>query len=114
VTGLRPRELEIAALAAEGHTNAAIGRQLHITEDAVKTHLHRAMTQLGAVNRAHLVALILKADTDPHCACCRAHQVLDTRRSLRGRTGDAHPWSRLYDDIRTALTDDPPDPPRSP
>jgi hypothetical protein len=40
----------------------------------------------------------------PHCACCRrVHTVLDTRRSLRHRIGDSHPWSRLYDDIRTAL-----------
>jgi DNA-binding NarL/FixJ family response regulator len=38
VTKLTPRELEVLALMAEGRSNAAIGKQLSITEKAVSKH----------------------------------------------------------------------------
>jgi DNA-binding CsgD family transcriptional regulator len=108
ITRLYPREREVAHLAAQGLTNTEIGRKLNISVDTVKTHMRRMMRKLGAANRAQVAALVLQAEASAHCACCRrAHVVLDTRRSLRGRIDDTHPWSRLYDDIRTALEETP-------
>lgn len=47
----------VLALLAEGLTNAQIGKRLWITEDTVKTHLRETFPQIGAVSRAHAVAL---------------------------------------------------------
>ena len=41
VAELSPREIEVLRLAADGRTNAAIGRSLHISATTVKTHLMR-------------------------------------------------------------------------
>lgn len=48
---LTPREAEVLALAARGMSNAALGRQLFVTERTVKFHLHNAFRKLGARNR---------------------------------------------------------------
>lgn len=45
----------IVALAAAGHTNLHIGRQVELTEDGVKTRLRRLNARLGTRNRANLV-----------------------------------------------------------
>jgi DNA-binding NarL/FixJ family response regulator len=48
---LTPREREILGLAARGHTNARIGRELWITEQTVKFHLSNVYRKLGVSNR---------------------------------------------------------------
>ncbi|WP_299492720.1 LuxR C-terminal-related transcriptional regulator [Acaryochloris sp. IP29b_bin.137] len=53
---LTPRELEIAELVASGLTNAAIGRELWITENSVKQALKRMFRKLEVSSRAELVA----------------------------------------------------------
>lgn len=55
---LTPRELEIAELVALGRTNAAIGRELWITENSVKQALKRMFRKLEVSSRAELVAQI--------------------------------------------------------
>jgi DNA-binding NarL/FixJ family response regulator len=54
---LTERELEVLAGMCEGRSNAEIGRSLFLSEDTVKTHARRLFKKLGAVDRAHAVAL---------------------------------------------------------
>jgi DNA-binding CsgD family transcriptional regulator len=54
---LTTREREIVALVAQGLSNADISRELVISPATTKTHVSRALTKLGARDRAHLVAL---------------------------------------------------------
>ena len=46
---------------SRGHSNILIGRGLFLSEDTVKTHAHRLFVKLGARDRAHAVALGLRA-----------------------------------------------------
>ncbi|KKD08128.1 response regulator [Streptomyces sp. WM6386] len=52
---LTPREREVTALAARGLTNEEIAAHMVISPFTVKTHVSRAMTKLGARDRAQLV-----------------------------------------------------------
>ena len=54
---LTNRELEVMKLAARGHSNAEIATTLHLSVLTVRTHIQRAMTKLGARDRAQLVVL---------------------------------------------------------
>ncbi|TCO50172.1 DNA-binding NarL/FixJ family response regulator [Kribbella antiqua] len=54
---LTNRELEVMKLAAQGHSNAEIAAALHLSVLTVRTHIQRAMTKLGARDRAQLVVL---------------------------------------------------------
>ena len=54
---LRPRELEVLRLVAQGRSNKAIAAALGVAERTVKFHLSGAMARLGAANRAEAVAL---------------------------------------------------------
>ncbi|WP_371668102.1 response regulator transcription factor [Streptomyces sp. NBC_00289] len=54
---LTPREREVMTLVATGLTNDEIAERLFITALTVKTHANRAMTKLGARDRAQLVVL---------------------------------------------------------
>lgn len=54
---LTPRQLAILQLTADGHTYAAIGRQLDIGESAVKHDVRDLRTHLGAHSTAHAVHL---------------------------------------------------------
>lgn len=58
---LTEREREVMALVADGHTNDEIGRLLFISTHTAKTHVNRAMTKLGARDRAQLVILAYRA-----------------------------------------------------
>jgi len=53
---LTARELEILALVADGATNGAAGRALHLSEATVKTHLLSVYAKLGVGDRAAAVA----------------------------------------------------------
>ncbi|MEG8276461.1 response regulator transcription factor [Streptomyces sp. AHA2] len=54
---LTTREREVMALAAEGRSNAEIADDLTVSPLTVRTHIHRAMTKLGARDRAQLVVI---------------------------------------------------------
>ncbi|NKY98410.1 response regulator [Nocardiopsis alborubida] len=57
---LSPREVEVLRLAAEGRTNAAIGRALHISATTVKTHLMRVYDKLGVSDRTAAVSQAIR------------------------------------------------------
>jgi len=52
---LSSREVEVLGLVARGNTNADIGRELHISEATVKTHLLRTFNKLGVSDRTAAV-----------------------------------------------------------
>jgi len=52
---LTAREVEVLTLVATGKTSAAVGREMFISENTVKTHLARAYTKLGVSDRAGAV-----------------------------------------------------------
>ncbi|MEU5209270.1 response regulator transcription factor [Streptomyces sp. NPDC020742] len=54
---LTPREQEVVALVATGLSNEEIAARLYITPVTAKTHANRAMTKLGARDRAQLVVI---------------------------------------------------------
>jgi two-component system, NarL family, nitrate/nitrite response regulator NarL len=53
---LSPRELEVLRLTAAGSSAPAIGRQLHLSPETVKTHLKNVYGKLGVSDRAAAVA----------------------------------------------------------
>lgn len=53
---LTPRELEVLELVAGGATNAAIARQLVVSEQTAKTHVSHVLRKLRATNRAEAVS----------------------------------------------------------
>jgi DNA-binding NarL/FixJ family response regulator len=54
---LSPREVQVLELVAVGHTNAEIGRALHISEATVKTHLLRSFSKLDVSDRTAAVTV---------------------------------------------------------
>lgn len=54
---LTTRELRVLRLVAQGMENRQIATELFLAEATVKSHLTRLFTRMGAVNRAHAVAL---------------------------------------------------------
>lgn len=52
---LSAREVEVLGHVAKGKSNADIGRELHISEATVKTHLLRAFNKLGVSDRTAAV-----------------------------------------------------------
>jgi DNA-binding NarL/FixJ family response regulator len=57
LAGLTTREREVVGLVAHGLSNTDIATALTISRATAKTHVSRAMTKLGAHDRAQLVAL---------------------------------------------------------
>ena len=57
---LTPRETEVLAGVARGLSNAAIGRELFITEATVKTYLLRAFAKLGVDDRTRAVTVAIE------------------------------------------------------
>lgn len=58
---LTPREREVTTLVATGLSNSEIAERLFVTPLTVKTHANRAMTKLGARDRAQLVVMAYEA-----------------------------------------------------
>jgi DNA-binding NarL/FixJ family response regulator len=54
---LTPRELEVLSLVALGLSNDELAQQLVVSPLTAKTHVNRAMTKLGARDRAQLVVI---------------------------------------------------------
>jgi DNA-binding NarL/FixJ family response regulator len=55
--GLTRREEQVMDLLCAGHSNAAIGRRLLVTEKTVKNHLNNIFGKLGAANRTEAAML---------------------------------------------------------
>ena len=58
VATLSEREAEIAALVAEGLTNADIAARLYLSLPTIKTHLARIFEKLGVTNRVQAALLV--------------------------------------------------------
>ncbi|MEY6431826.1 helix-turn-helix transcriptional regulator [Thioalkalicoccus limnaeus] len=58
---LTPRELQVAALVAEGHGNKQIAHRLRLSEWTVSSYLRRIFVKLGVRTRAAMVARVLAA-----------------------------------------------------
>ena len=57
---LSAREIQILRLAAQGLSNAEIGRRCSISERTVKFHVGSILQKLDAADRAHAVAIALR------------------------------------------------------
>ncbi|MCX6469419.1 MAG: response regulator transcription factor [Corynebacteriales bacterium] len=55
---MAPREREVAALIARGHTNGEIASRLFLGESTVKSYVGSAMRRVGARNRVELAAMV--------------------------------------------------------
>jgi DNA-binding NarL/FixJ family response regulator len=62
---LTEREREIVGFVAQGLTNHDIAKKLFLSPLTVKTHVNRAMTKVGARDRAQLVVLVLTGSPPP-------------------------------------------------
>ena len=70
--GYLPRRLsaeeiqaEVAALVAEGHSNAAIGRQLYISPKTVSVHVSNILSKLAMSSRAEVAAWAVREGLAP-------------------------------------------------
>ena len=57
LSALTSRELEAVGLAAQGLSNTEIAEKLFVSPLTARTHIHRAMSKLGARDRAQLVVI---------------------------------------------------------
>ena len=57
VPNLTERELQVLTGMSQGKSNGAIGRELYLSEDTIKTHARRLFRKLGVNDRAQAVAL---------------------------------------------------------
>lgn len=64
-SALSATEKRVLRAAANGDTNAAIGRSLGLSEDTIKTHFRHIFRKLGAVDRTHAVRLGIEAGEVP-------------------------------------------------
>ena len=55
--GLTPRESEVLALVAVGHTNRRIGEDLYISEKTVSVHVSNLLRKLGVTSRVDAAAI---------------------------------------------------------
>lgn len=56
--GLSPREVEVLLLLAENHSTGEIERELHVSNNTVKTHTQRIYQKLGVHSKAELIELL--------------------------------------------------------
>ncbi|QQQ78333.1 response regulator transcription factor [Saccharothrix sp. 6-C] len=61
LAALTPRESDIAALVAQGLSNAEVGRRVHMSEATIKTYVSRILAKLGCQNRVQAALLVRDA-----------------------------------------------------
>jgi two-component system, NarL family, response regulator NreC len=61
LAGLSPRERQVLALTAAGHSSTEIAKQLRLSPKTVDTYRARIMDKLGLKHRAELVRFALRA-----------------------------------------------------
>jgi DNA-binding NarL/FixJ family response regulator len=61
LASLTPREHQVAAAIAQGHANADIAAQLHMSLATVKAQVSRLLAKLGASNRVQIALLVQEA-----------------------------------------------------
>jgi DNA-binding CsgD family transcriptional regulator len=61
VAGLTPREREVAALIAEGLTNAELARRLYISKKTAAVHVSNILGKLGVASRTQVAASLREA-----------------------------------------------------
>jgi DNA-binding NarL/FixJ family response regulator len=57
IGGLSPRQQEVLAMVAEGHSNKAIAEALYVSPNTVKTHVASLLSKLHADSRVQLAAI---------------------------------------------------------
>ena len=67
---LSPRERDVLALIARGHSNRQIARNLTIGEQTVKTHVRSILTKLGLQDRVQAAIFAIR-----HHADSRGHRT---------------------------------------
>ncbi len=65
LAALTAREREVVEAVVQGLDNQQIAEQLFVSPFTVKTHVNRAMTKVGARDRAQLVSLAVRAGLRP-------------------------------------------------
>ena len=65
---LSPREREVLALVAAGHTNKAIAAALFVSPNTVKTHVASLLSKLRADTRVQLAAIAARNGLHQHAA----------------------------------------------
>lgn len=63
LASLTPREQQVAAAIAQGHSNADIAAQLHMSVATVKAHVSRLLAKLNAENRVQIALLVQESAT---------------------------------------------------
>ncbi|GAA2690533.1 MULTISPECIES: response regulator transcription factor [Actinosynnema] len=58
LSGLTPREREVAEAVGRGASNAEIAKELFLSESTVKVHIGRIMAKLGAANRTQVAITV--------------------------------------------------------
>jgi DNA-binding NarL/FixJ family response regulator len=70
LASLTPREQQVAAAIAQGHSNADIAARLYMSLATVKAHVSRVLAKLGAENRVQIALMVQDAAAsrphDPH------------------------------------------------
>jgi DNA-binding NarL/FixJ family response regulator len=64
---ITPREREVLALVARGHSNQEIANELHMSAATAKTHVSRLLAKLGARDRAQLVVIAYESGLATGC-----------------------------------------------
>jgi DNA-binding NarL/FixJ family response regulator len=61
LTALSPRDVNVLRLLSEGRSTAGIAHDLTYSQSTIKNVIHDLVRELGARNRAHAVALAIRA-----------------------------------------------------
>src|SRR5262249_6229389 len=64
IASLTPREREVVALAAKGHSNKAIAERMKISDNTVRHHLTSIFAKLGIADRLALVVYTFRHKID--------------------------------------------------
>lgn len=57
---LTEREVEVLRGASAGHANKAIAKELHVSEETIRSHLKNVFVKLGATDRTNAVVIAMR------------------------------------------------------